>query len=52
MVPAHCMSITQAKNDFQGGKLKKILSESTSKKGGKDQEWIQSSITPDPGYHM
>ena len=23
-----------------------------SKKGGKDQESIQSSITPDPGYHM
>ena len=23
-----------------------------SKKDGKDQESIQSSITPDPGYHM
>ena len=23
-----------------------------SKKGGKDQESIQSSTTPDPGYHM
>ena len=23
-----------------------------SKKGGKDQELIQSSITPNPGYHM
>ena len=23
-----------------------------SKKGGKDQESIQSSITPEPGYHM
>ena len=23
-----------------------------SKKDGKDQETIQSSITPDPGYHM
>ena len=23
-----------------------------SKKGGKDQETIQSSTTPDPGYHM
>ena len=23
-----------------------------SKKGGKDQESIQSSATPDPGYHM
>ena len=23
-----------------------------SKKGGKDQEGIQSSSTPDPGYHM
>ena len=22
------------------------------KKGGKDQESIQSSTTPDPGYHM
>ena len=22
------------------------------KKGGKDQELIQSSTTPDPGYHM
>ena len=22
-----------------------------SKKGGKDQELIQSSTTPDPGYH-
>ena len=25
---------------------------SKSKKEGKDQEWIQSSTTPDPGYHM
>ena len=25
---------------------------SKSKKGGKDQESIQSSTTPDPGYHM
>ena len=25
---------------------------SESKKGGKDQELIQSSTTPDPGYHM
>ena len=24
----------------------------SSKKGGKDQESIQSSTTPDPGYHM
>ena len=24
----------------------------TSKKGGKDQESIQSSTTPDPEYHM
>ena len=23
-----------------------------SKKSGKDQETIQSSTTPDPGYHM
>ena len=23
-----------------------------SKKGGKDRELIQSSTTPDPGYHM
>ena len=23
-----------------------------SKKGGRDQESTQSSITPDPGYHM
>ena len=23
-----------------------------SKKGGKDQESIQSNTTPDPGYHM
>ena len=23
-----------------------------SKKGGEDQESIQSSTTPDPGYHM
>ena len=23
-----------------------------SKKGGKDQESIQSSTTPDPGYHI
>ena len=23
-----------------------------SKKGGKDQQSIQSSTTPDPGYHM
>ena len=23
-----------------------------SKKGGKDQELIQSNTTPDPGYHM
>ena len=23
-----------------------------SKKDGKDQETIQSSTTPDPGYHM
>ena len=23
-----------------------------SKKGGKDQEMIQSSTTPEPGYHM
>ena len=23
-----------------------------SKKGGKDQGWIQLSTTPDPGYHM
>ena len=23
-----------------------------SRKGGKDQKWIQSSTTPDPGYHM
>ena len=23
-----------------------------NKKGGKDQETIQSSTTPDPGYHM
>ena len=23
-----------------------------SKKGGKDQESIQSSTTPDPGYHL
>ena len=23
-----------------------------SKKGGKDQKSIQSSTTPDPGYHM
>ena len=22
------------------------------KKGGKEQEYIQSSTTPDPGYHM
>ena len=27
-------------------------SPSESKKGGKDQESIQSSTTPDPGYHM
>ena len=25
---------------------------SESKKGGKDQESIKSSTTPDPGYHM
>ena len=23
-----------------------------SKKGGKDQESVQSSTTPEPGYHM
>ena len=23
-----------------------------SKKGGKDQETIQSNTTPDPGYHI
>ena len=23
-----------------------------SKQGGKDLEWIQSSTTPDPGYHL
>ena len=23
-----------------------------NKKGDKDQEWIQSSTIPDPGYHM
>ena len=25
---------------------------SKSKKGGKDKDSIQSSTTPDPGYHM
>ena len=28
------------------------VSPSKSKKDGKDQESIQSSTTPDPGYHM
>ena len=26
--------------------------ETLNKKGGNDQESIQSSFTPDPGYHM
>ena len=29
-----------------------IQLEYKSKKGGKDQETIQSSTTPDPGYNM
>ena len=29
-----------------------VAEEFHSKKGGKDQESIQSSYTPDPGYHM
>ena len=29
-----------------------ILVRYKSKKDGKDQEMIQSSTTPDPGYHM
>ena len=28
------------------------ISKRISKNGGKDQESIQSSTTPDPGYHM
>ena len=32
--------------------LNKINSVHLSKKDGKDQETIQSSTTPDPGYHM
>ena len=29
-----------------------LCTEIIGKKGGKDQETIQSSTTPDPGYHM
>ena len=31
--------------------MEALSSHVQSKKGGKDQESIQSSITPDPGYH-
>ena len=30
----------------------KYMIKTHKKKGGKDQESIQSSTTPDPGYHM
>ena len=33
-------------------KAHKMFSSHKSKKGCKDQETIQSSTTPDPGYHM
>ena len=33
-------------------KKEKEVSIDKNKKGGKDQESIQSSTTPDPGYHM
>ena len=32
--------------------VKKIQEQMRIKKGGKDQESIQSRTTPDPGYHM
>ena len=33
-------------------KLARNMKVAKSKKGDKDQELIQSSTTPDPGYHM
>ena len=39
---------------YRYGSMSPDLYESSiqSKKGGKDQESIQSSTKPDPGYHM
>ena len=31
---------------------RELVDTNKSKEGGKDQETIQSSTTPDPGYHM
>ena len=32
--------------------LDNAIGTKVSRKGSKDQKWIQSSTTPDPGYHM
>ena len=42
------ISITQGSSQGSNEPVHHIF----SKKDGKDQETIQSSTTPDPGYHM
>ena len=37
---------------FNGLRVARLFDRSESKKGDKDQESIQSSTTPDSGYHM
>ena len=48
-IPDRCLLSNFYRQSYYGGVK---YAQNESKKGGKDQESIQSSITPDPGYLM